>query len=174
MFTNIVARWPGSTHDSFVFSSSLIGQRFESQPRTLEDGLLLGDSGYPCKPYLMTPYLNPTSVNEEAFNQAHKATRVAIEQTFGWWKRRLHLLHSEVRMKPEKVCLIIGACTILHNIAILRSEPQDCHLLHEDDQPAMAPFHGSENGRAVRDHICHTFFPNSLFSTRGISYGVSI
>ena len=72
MFTNIVARWPGSTHDSFVFSSSLIGQRFESQPRTLEDGLLLGDSGYPCKPYLMTPCLNHTSVNEEAFNQAHK------------------------------------------------------------------------------------------------------
>ena len=73
MFTNIVARWPGSTHDSFVFSSSLIGQRFESQPCTLEDGLLLGDSGYPCKPYLMTPYLNPTSVNEEAFNQATKS-----------------------------------------------------------------------------------------------------
>ena len=62
MFTNIVPRLPDSTHDSFIFSSSLIGQRFEPQPRTLEDGLLLGDIGYPCKPYLMTPYLNPTSV----------------------------------------------------------------------------------------------------------------
>ena len=117
MFTNIVARWPGSTHDSFVFSNSHIGQKLESQPHSIEDGLLLGDSGYPCKPYLMTPYLNPTTAKEEAYNKAHTGTRVAIEQAFGWWKRRFHLLHSEVRMEPEKTCQLIGACAVLHNIA---------------------------------------------------------
>ena len=59
MFTNIVARWPGSTHDSFIFTGSQIGQQLNAQHQCLEDGFLLGDSGYPCKPYLMTPYLNP-------------------------------------------------------------------------------------------------------------------
>ena len=102
MFTNIVARWPGSTHDSFVFNTSRIGQQLEAKPPSLENGLLLGDSGYACKPYLMTPYLNPTTPKQEDYNKAHVHTRVAIEQAFGWWKRRFHVLHSEVRMKPEK------------------------------------------------------------------------
>ena len=102
MFTNVVARWPGSTHDSFIFRDSRIGQQLNIQHQSLEDGLLLGDSGYPCKPYLMTPYLNPVTDKQQEFNSAHKRTRVAIEQAFGWWKRRFHLLHSEIRMKPEK------------------------------------------------------------------------
>ena len=83
MFTNIVARWPGSTHDSFIFNNSHIGQKLESELHSMENGLLLGDSGYPCKPYLMTPYLNPTTAKQEAYNKSHKGTRVAIEQTFG-------------------------------------------------------------------------------------------
>ena len=152
MFTNIVARWPGSTHDSFVFNNSHIFQKLESQPHSIEDGLLLGDSGYPCK-----PYLNPTTTKEEAFNKAHTCTRVAIEQAFGWWKRRFHLLHSEVRMSPEKTCQLIGACAVLHNIAVLRNEPID-GLLPDEDQPDIAPYHGPENGKAVRDYICNTFF----------------
>jgi hypothetical protein len=31
----------------------------------------------------------------------------------------------QIRMKPEKVCRIIGAGAILHNIALLRNEPLD-------------------------------------------------
>ena len=157
MFTNIVARWPGSTHDSFVLSNSLIGQKLESRPHSIEDGLLLGDSGYPCKPYLMTPFLNPTTAKQEAYNKAHIGTRVAIEQAFGWWKRRFHLLHSEVRMSPEKTCTLIGACAVLHNIAVQRNEPHD-GLFWDEEQPDIAPYHGPEYGKAVRDYICNNFF----------------
>ena len=157
MFTNIVARWPGSTPDSFIFNNSHIGQRLESEPNSIENGLLLGDSGYPCKPYLMTPYLNPTSAKQKAYNKTHKGTRVAIEQTFGWWKRRFHLLHSEVRMSPEKTCQLIGACAVLHDIAVLRNEPTD-GIYCDEDQPVIAPYHGPENGKAVRDYISNMFF----------------
>ena len=55
----------------------------------------------------------------------HTKTRVIIEQTFGRWKRRFHVLHSEIRMAPERVCNIIGACAVLHNIAILQKEPME-------------------------------------------------
>ena len=156
LFTNVVAKWPGSTHDSFVFTNSLIHERLESN-HAFEDGYLLGDSGYPCKPFLMTPYPNTANAKEEAFNKAHCKTRVAIEQTFGRWKRRFHLLHSECRMKPEKVCTLIGACAVLHNISIRLNDDIDDDPF-DDDQPELVPYHGPDQGRLLRDHICNTFF----------------
>ena len=157
MFTNVVAKWPGSTHDSFVFRTSQIGQWLATQAPVLDNGVLLGDSGYPCKPYLMTPYFNPSTAQQEAFNRAHVRTRLAVEQAFGWWKRRFHVLHGEIRMKHGKVCTVIGACAVLHNIAISRKEPVP-DLILMDEQPVVAAFHGPENGKAIRNHICNTFF----------------
>lgn len=73
----------------------------------------------------MTPYSNRSSPAQVAYNEAHCITRVIIEQTFGRWKRRFHVLHSEVRMAPEKVYIIIGACAVLHNIATVLNEPME-------------------------------------------------
>ena len=89
----------------------------------------------------MTPYLNPSSALQEAFNRAHTKTRVAIKQAFGWWKRRLHLLHSKIRMAPEKVCILTGACATLQNVAILRNEPMD-GLDNTEDQPQLTKYYG--------------------------------
>jgi hypothetical protein len=70
-FRHIVARWPGSTHDSFVWSNSKIAEEFE-QGILPQDAWLLGDSGYPCKPWLLTPFLNPATQAERNYNRAHK------------------------------------------------------------------------------------------------------
>ena len=45
VFTDMVVKWPGSTHDSFVLQRSRIYDRFESGE--FGDSLILGDSGYP-------------------------------------------------------------------------------------------------------------------------------
>ena len=111
-FTNIVAKWPGRCHDSHIFRSSNIRQFLEENHNSLDDGVLLGDSSYACSPFMMTPYANPQILQQETYNSAHTKTRVVIEQTYGRWKRRFHVLHSEIRMAPEKVCLIIGACAV--------------------------------------------------------------
>ena len=42
---DITARWPGSTHDSRVYSNSSLKSKFENGNLT---GILLADSGYPC------------------------------------------------------------------------------------------------------------------------------
>ena len=61
-FLNIVAKWPGSNHDSFIHRESTIGAYPEAHHRGFDvDGLLLGDSGYPCSRYLLTPFLRPNT-----------------------------------------------------------------------------------------------------------------
>nr|CAI5828785.1 unnamed protein product [Callosobruchus analis] len=42
---DIVARWPGSTHDAHIFRNSTLCHRFETG--RFGNGLLIGDSGYP-------------------------------------------------------------------------------------------------------------------------------
>ena len=62
-------------------------------------------------------------------------------------------------MKPEKVCVLVGACAVLHNIAVIRNEPMDDENgVAEFQQPEIEPYHGPETGRVVREHICNSFF----------------
>ena len=78
IFLDVVARWPGSTHDSFILRHSEIHQRFEAGE--FGDSVLLGDSGYPLKKWSLTPFADPTTPSEARYNVAHKLTRVKIER----------------------------------------------------------------------------------------------
>ncbi len=127
---NVVADWPGSTHDSRILQMSHIGMAFASGRR---EGILIGDSGYAGSHWLLTPLLNPQGPSENRYNCAQKVTRSVIERTFGRWKRKFSVLHNEIRMDPLKVCRIIGACAVLYNIAVDRKEVED---LPDDDLPA--------------------------------------
>jgi hypothetical protein len=104
----------------------------------------------------MTPFHHPQGQHQTNFNNAHKATRVKVEQTFGRLKRRFNVLHSEIRMVPERACTVIGACAVLHNIALQFNEPM------EDDEVQNAVpndvYNGPEDGRSVRNHIVATYF----------------
>ncbi|KAK3106999.1 hypothetical protein FSP39_004649 [Pinctada imbricata] len=83
-FLNIEARWPGSTHDAHIYRASDLCLHLEMHHRQLQDGILLGDSGYPCRPFLLTPYLRPATTNQERYNGAHVKARCVIERAFGW------------------------------------------------------------------------------------------
>ena len=94
MFTNIVARWPRSTHDSFISNNSHIGQSLESGPNSIENGLPQGASGSPCKPYVITPYLNLKTAKQEAHNKSNKllaggsAVSIFFTLKYGWSLKR--------------------------------------------------------------------------------------
>ncbi|XP_019888574.1 putative nuclease HARBI1 [Ooceraea biroi] len=112
---DIVARWPGSTHDSTIFNHSRIKSLFEAN--RFDDGLLLGDSGYPNLPYLMTPVQNLTTPAEHLYNEAQIRTRSKIERCFGIWKRRFPVLSIGSRFHPpQKLLPVIIATAILHKI----------------------------------------------------------
>jgi hypothetical protein len=60
-FLNVVAMWPGSAHDSFILRSSEVWQAFEDGNI---DGVLLGDSGYSNRHWLMTPFPRPANAHQ--------------------------------------------------------------------------------------------------------------
>ncbi|XP_070379365.1 putative nuclease HARBI1 [Dermacentor albipictus] len=64
-FFDLVASWPGSAHDSRIFDNSSARARYEEG--TIP-GVLLGDMGYACRPYLMTPIKNPGSTDSPEYS----------------------------------------------------------------------------------------------------------
>ena len=124
LFRNVVAKWPGNTHDSFILSSSSISEQFENGE--FGKSWLLGDSGYALKEWLMTPLSNPDNHSERKYNCAHKKTRCLIERAFGILKSRWRILdHTGGRLcySPDKVAKITMACCILHNICRKNGTP---------------------------------------------------
>ncbi|KAJ1161939.1 hypothetical protein NDU88_002419 [Pleurodeles waltl] len=90
-----------------------------------------GDSGYPNPSWLLTPVRNARTREEEHYNEAHGRTRRIIKRTFGLLKARfwcLHLTGGSLHYSTKKVCQIIVACCMLHNLALRRQVP----FLQED------------------------------------------
>ncbi|XP_052237807.1 putative nuclease HARBI1 [Dreissena polymorpha] len=153
-FVDVVAKWPGSVHDSKIFRESAIRQRFEKGIMT---GLLLGDSGYGCKRYLMTPHQNTDSPCKERFNISLCRTRVVIEQAFGVLKRRFPCLHYGLRVQPDRAAKITVACVILHNIGLERQDMFSRTCEDDTDQPHVV-YEGDGSGNSYKDHIAEYFF----------------
>lgn len=56
LLTNIYTGWPGSTHDARVLRNSELFTRAEAGSCIDPDKLIIGDSAYPLKPWLVTPF----------------------------------------------------------------------------------------------------------------------
>ncbi|KAJ1206667.1 hypothetical protein NDU88_002069 [Pleurodeles waltl] len=127
--SHVNAKFPVSVDDAYILWNSSIpyvmGQRQRHRV------WLLGDSGYPNLSWLLNPVRNPRTRAEERYNEAHGRTRRIIERTFGLLKARFRCLHmtgGSLFYSPKKVCQIIVACCMLHNLALLRQVP----FLQED------------------------------------------
>lgn len=158
-FINIVAKWPGSTHDSFMLRQSNLWDYFQENRH---DGLILGDSAYPCKYWLMTPYSHPDTPIKANFNKAHKRTRVRIEMTIGQWKRRFGLLKVQTRRSLANCLRDTVACAVLHNLAKdwnMPEVPGEDDLDFEDIEVAhVANYHTADAGARRRDAIANAHF----------------
>ena len=79
-FRDVVAKYPGSCHDAFVFSNSALKQTLEYNPSA---GFLFADSGYGLSPVLITPFNQPTTPEEIYFNKVHRQVRSDVERAIG-------------------------------------------------------------------------------------------
>lgn len=124
-------------------------------------GILLGDSGYALKPWLMTPFLIPQTPAEQAYNSAHRTTRALIEHLNGQLKNKfLCLGGTGPRVRTaEKVCDIITACCVLFNISKDDHIQEPYNHVPDDDNPAPeAAADDDVHGTAVRNDIVRNFF----------------
>ncbi|XP_015120747.1 putative nuclease HARBI1 [Diachasma alloeum] len=120
---NVNARYPGSANDCAIWNDSNIqplmrrlhnynGERF----------YLLGDAGYPLRPWLMTPFKDPLDDSPEAaFNRVFCCARSIIERVNGILKMRFRCLlkHRVLHYDPTTAAKITNTCAILHNMAIM-------------------------------------------------------
>ncbi|XP_055306869.1 putative nuclease HARBI1 [Sitodiplosis mosellana] len=124
VITNINARYPGSTHDSFIFLASrlytFLRNLYERDPHDLN--IIIGDYGYPLLPFLMTPFEGDNlTMNQTIYNDLVVSTRTLIERTIGLLKTRFRCIMGErqLRYHQTKVSKIVHACATLHNFLIL-------------------------------------------------------
>ncbi|KAI4896465.1 hypothetical protein NFI96_009634, partial [Prochilodus magdalenae] len=119
LFTDIVAKWPGSTHDAFMWANSALCRVAEGGG--FEGCWLLGDSGYPLRPCLLTPIQQPNTEAEERYNSAHTRTRAVVERAIGLWKQRFRCLSKSaggLQLNPTKSCAVVVVTALLHNTAL--------------------------------------------------------
>ena len=163
--TDIVARWQASVHDSTIFNNSRLCATFEEM--RYGDAILLGDNGYPLKPYLLTSVLNPQNAAEQRYNEVHIRTRNTVERLFGVWKRRFPILALGIRFSVEST---IVAAAVLHNKArrnadllpsidpnINLPEDESEHLVDYGDLPPHEEI-GHAQSVFMRNNIINNYF----------------
>ncbi|XP_063216585.1 putative nuclease HARBI1 [Bacillus rossius redtenbacheri] len=119
---DIVARWPGSTHDVTIFNNSVLKARLERGD--FRNGVIICDSGYGPSLHLLPPFRNPRTPAENLYNEALIRTRNTVERQYGVLKARFPVLALGIQLQLENVQAVIVACAVLHNIAIDSNEPE--------------------------------------------------
>ena len=166
---NCVVKYPGSVHDARILREGSVWRAFEGNPRPI-DGFILGDSAYPLREWLLTPFIIPQTQPEVAYNHAFVSTRVTIGRCNGVLKRRFHCLHAELRYSPERSCQIIIACLVLHNMALEFGtpdpDPQDDNDGDDSDDNTVCHDDPTISGIAMRQRIVQEYFTRRQVSFR--------
>ena len=161
---NAVIKWPGSTHDAFIWNNCSLHNLFIDG--IIVDGWLIGDSGYPLQPCLITPLLNPQTRPEKNFNSSLTAVRSTVERCIGILKSRFRCLDQtagKLLFTPERCIPIISACCKLHNLCRKRNLPFDQTSIEniveaENEFPNEATPPEIQTGVAVRNKIIRDYF----------------
>ncbi|GFN91936.1 nuclease harbi1 [Plakobranchus ocellatus] len=155
---DISTGYPGSVHDARVFRNSQICEKME----TFQEFHLLGDSAYPLKMGIMTPYKDYGCLTnmEKKYNYIHSSLRNCVERCIGLLKGKWRRLKNFDCQDDILMCRCIVACAVLHNLIIdLEAvndndmEPDETFLGAEDDLDTDANV-ADENAIRKRDRFC--------------------
>ncbi|XP_015608311.1 putative nuclease HARBI1 [Cephus cinctus] len=156
-FLDIVPEWPSSEHDNRIFQNSRICMKYANAER---NGILVGDAGYPCLPFLLTPIANPITDEQMCYNNIHGRTRRIVERTYDVWKRRFPCLARGLTAKLLCSTTIVVACAVLHNMSLIFSDilPEDDESFVEEEEPNNQPHWQPMDGFAAYDTMIERLF----------------
>jgi len=112
-FTDIYIGWPGSVHDTRVFSNSPIykkgndGTLFPKSVLPINGRdvpiVVLGDSAYPLLNWLMKPFPHGTTdSHQHNFNYSLSRARMTVENPFGRLKNQMEMWVKEIRCSHKE------------------------------------------------------------------------
>lgn len=170
-FRDVVTGWPGQMQDASVLCSSTFyelcekGSRLNGNKLKLADGsevneYIVGDSGFPLLPWLVTPYRgNELSESKANFNKRHYETWMVAHRALARFKEGWKVLQGSM-WRPDKNKLpgMILACCILHNIVIdmedkVLDELMPPNLEHDPGYNHEVCKFVDENAAASRDKL---------------------
>lgn len=161
LFTDVLAGWPGSVHDSRVLRNSVLWRTAAN--KFPGDTHLLGDGGYPLSRWLITPYRDNGHLapQQRRFNTVLSSLRQKVERAIGLlkgrWRKLLFLDHLDLTLS---VHLVISAC-VLHNVCLLNDDYYECCMDDEDndDYPVDEPHCSDERAEQKRTHLVNIVCP---------------
>ncbi|XP_054746273.1 putative nuclease HARBI1 [Anastrepha obliqua] len=161
---NVNAKFPGARHDSYIWSSSAVRMVMQ---RNFEIGnhnlFLIGDSGYPLEPWLMTPLTNqPEGTPKFLYNEALCKARNPVERLFGVLKATWRCLSQQRTLlyDPGFTGQVVNACSVLHNIRLREgiyqtenefTEPRTNDVFVNQDAP-------SSTAKRIQERLIANFF----------------
>ena len=160
---NLVAQWPGSVHDSLIFTSSAI---YASLLHHRQDfpGFILGDAGYAASNFLLRPFAGGgLTGGKRKYQEKLVKTRAIIEKTFGAWKAKFWCLRF-LRTGLAKSQAIIVATAVVWNFLIDRKDvmeeeiPEVLAIPNTEDNIAGPE---TSDGAQVRAALIAKYFPDT-------------
>ena len=123
LYVNVGAN--GSANDSTIFQDSPLYAALEKNTLNMPPGsVILGDSIFPLKTWLMKPYSRRNcNAQRTVFNYRLSRARRVVENAFGILTWRFRVFKSAIELKLSTVDEVVLATCALHNW--LRSRTAD-------------------------------------------------
>ena len=124
----------------------------------------IGDSGFPLKKYMITPYARgrrTLSTPEKIFNYRLTRCRRQIESAFGMLAKRWRILQTSINFSPEKTKKVVLALLCLHNYVLTENSDSDLYNIDDEEpnfvldnlQQAEQRNNGINEGLEIRENL---------------------